>query len=264
MKQKPPKKQKKKKNWQTSIYGNYWDEPEQEKVQEEPDKDKEKAYFIVMEDPNELQHLDMIWSIVLESEVKEVFENAIDLLVYCYLSIDTVHTTEEQRSSYAQSLLNKCFDLIKPEANPSKHIVGRVTDIIKETIRQSEKSGTVDVRPHNSILKGDLIDRILIKSMSQKNVFGDEKVEREIIIKLYTSCTLWELKEELSKMLALSTKYLELEFPGKKILDDRDHGIDMRQLGLKKNDIIKVRKVQLNEYIPQADLVDEEQQWLVP
>lgn len=85
----------------------------------------------------------------------------------------------------------------------------------------------MEVRPHRSILKGELLDRILIKYMSQKNVWGEEKVERAIVLKLYTSCTLWELKNEISKLLGLAPKYLELEFPGKKILNDCDHGIDM-------------------------------------
>ena len=120
------------------------------------------------------------------------------------------------------------------------------------------------MRPHRSILKGELLDRIVVKYMSQKNVWGEEKVERAIILKLYTSCTLWELKNEISKLLGLAPKYLELEFPGKKILDDRDHGIDMQQLGLRKNDQIKARKASINENIPQAKLVDEETQWLLP
>lgn len=38
----------------------------------------------------------------------------------------------------------------------------------------------------------------------------------------------------------------------------------MKQLGIKLNDIITARKVSINEYIPQADLVDHETQWLVP
>lgn len=80
-------------------------------------------------------HLDMIWSIVLESEVTDVYTNAINLLVYSYLSVDQEHTSEQQRSEYVQQLFNKVFELVKPEANPSAHIVSRVTDIIKETIR---------------------------------------------------------------------------------------------------------------------------------
>jgi len=86
--------------------------------------------------------------------------------------------------------------------------------------------------------------------MSQKNMWGEEKVERAIVLKLYTSCTLWEFKSEIAKLLGLAPKYLELEFPGKKMLDDKEHGIDMQQLCLKKNDIITARKVSINEYIP--------------
>ena len=88
-----------------------------------------------MDDPASLEHLNMIWSIVLESEVEELYTNAINLLVYSHISVDSVHTTEEQRSAYMQSLLTKCFDLVKAEANPSAHVVARVTQIIKEVIQ---------------------------------------------------------------------------------------------------------------------------------
>jgi len=40
-------------------------------------------------------HLNMIWSIVLESEVEEVYNPAIDLLVDSYLSTETNSTSEE-------------------------------------------------------------------------------------------------------------------------------------------------------------------------
>lgn len=59
-------------------------------------------------------------------------------------------------------------------------------------------------------------------------MWGEEKVERAIVIKLYTSCTLWEFKNEIASLLGLAPKYLELEFPGKKVLDDIDNGIDMQ------------------------------------
>lgn len=160
--------------------------------------------------------------------------------------------------------MDKCFDLIKPEANPSSHLVNRVTAVIKEVIKQSERSGNADVRPHRSILKGELIDRVVIKYIGGRNVYGEEKVERAIVVKLYTSCTLWELKTEIARIFGLAPKYMELEFPGKKIVDDKEHGYDMQQFGLKLNDIITARKIALNEYIVQADLVDTEKQCLVP
>jgi len=120
------------------------------------------------------------------------------------------------------------------------------------------------VRPHQSILKGELLDRILIKYMSAKNVWGEERVERAFVIKLYTSCTVWEFKSEIAKLLGLAPKYLEFEFPGKRFLKDKQHGIDMQSLGLKNNDIITTRKVSINEFIQQAPLTDPATNWLVP
>ena len=86
--------------------------------------------------------------------------------------------------------------------------------------------------------------------MSAKNVWGEEKLERAIVIKLYTSCTVWEFKSEVAKLLGLTPMYLEFQFPGKKILQEKEHGIDMQQLGLKSNEIITARKISIKENIP--------------
>ena len=53
-----------------------------------------------MDEPTKLMHLNMIWSIVLESHVEEVYTNAIDLLVNSYLSVETTRISEESRSGY--------------------------------------------------------------------------------------------------------------------------------------------------------------------
>ena len=86
--------------------------------------------------------------------------------------------------------------------------------------------------------------------MSAKNVWGEEKLERAIVIKLYTSCTVWEFKSEVAKLLGLAPKYLEFEFPRNKILKMKEHGLDMEQLGLKNNEIITARKISTKEKIP--------------
>lgn len=178
-------------------------------------------------DPNDLAHLDMIWGIVLESETEAVAAPAIHLLVYSYIAVDASNTPEEQRRAYLQALLDRCFDLIKPENNPSPLVVGRATRIINEVIQQSERNGTGGVRPHRAILKGELYDRILVKYINAKNMWGEEKVERAIVVKLYTSCTLWEFKSEVARLLGLGPKYLEFEFPGNRTLEDKQHGMDM-------------------------------------
>lgn len=52
--------------------------------------------------------------------------------------------------------------LIKSEKNPE--IVKRVLNILKNIVKESEKRGTGGVQPHNAILKGELLDRIIIKN----------------------------------------------------------------------------------------------------
>jgi len=186
------------------------------------------TYFTNLGDPAELVHLDIIWSIVLASEVKEVYEPAIKLLVHSHLAFQEARgVSEEQRVAYLSAFLARCFDLVGANANPSTLVVHRVTHILKEVIYQSEVNGTVGVRPHRSILKGELLDHILIKYMAPRNVWGEEKVERAIVVKLYTSCTVWEFKSEIARLVGLAPKYLEFEFPGKKVLEEKQHGDDM-------------------------------------
>lgn len=54
-------------------------------------------------------HLDIVWKIVLESEVKEVYQSAINLLVYSHLATSNSHYSEEQRSIQTNAFLAKCF-----------------------------------------------------------------------------------------------------------------------------------------------------------
>lgn len=86
--------------------------------------------------------------------------------------------------------------------------------------------------------------------MGSKNVWGEEKLERAIVIKLYTSCTVWEFKSEVAKLLGLAPKYLEFELADKELLNDKEHGKDMQQLDLKNNAIITARKCSIKESIP--------------
>lgn len=114
----------------------------------------------------------------------------------------------------------------------------------------------LNIKPHRSILKGELLERIIVRFMVQPYYWISERVERTFVFKLYTSCTVWELKNKISKALGLAPRYIEFEFPGKKILADKENGLDMQQLGLKNNDIITTRRSDFEEYIPEEPLTD--------
>jgi len=40
------------------------------------------------------------------------------------------------------------------------HTIERVIEIIKSIIKETEKKGTGDVKPHNALLKGELLENI--------------------------------------------------------------------------------------------------------
>ena len=56
------------------------------------------------------------------------------------------------------------------EESKEDHIIKRAIEIVKNIIYEAEKKGTGDVKPHNALLKGELLERISIKNKaSPKN-----------------------------------------------------------------------------------------------
>ena len=65
IKQEAPKK--KKKQNKVNDWYDLWSEPAEEGDDQENQQCEEKTYFTITVDPTELEHLSIIWSIVLES-----------------------------------------------------------------------------------------------------------------------------------------------------------------------------------------------------
>ena len=104
-------------------------------------------------------------------------------------------------------------------------------------IKISEKKGTSGVQPHNAILKGEMLDRIIVRYMIKSKLsYTGPKLDKSIVIKLYTSATVWELKREVAKMLGLSPKYIKIKLPNGDILLSNQHGMTLQQLNFKNGD----------------------------
>jgi len=67
-----------------------------------------------------------------------------------------------------------------------------VIEIIKNIIFETEKKGTGDVKPHNALLKGELLENILIKYKTQPK-------NKNIMMRIYSNATVWEFKKEVAK-----------------------------------------------------------------
>ena len=217
---KPIKQKTNNNGWSSNYYG------PSPKVEEEEDKPSDDdATFKVRVDPFELTDIKMAWETALECEVPEVINKAVAFLVNCYLSIDD--DLEDRRNEIMQSLNNRCFELIAASQDDPARIK-RLVRILEGVIQISEKKGTGDVQPHNAILKGEMLDRIIIRYMVKNKNWGARmQLDRSIVVKLFSSATVWEFKKEVSQMLGLAPKYLKLALPNKELLKDSQHGMTL-------------------------------------
>ena len=92
--------------------------------------------------------------------------------------------------------------------------------ILRTVIQISEKKGTGGVQPHNAILQGEVLDRIIVqyKVKNKANLYGGLKLDRSIVVKLQTSATVWEFKKEVSQILGLSPKYIKITLPNSQLM----------------------------------------------
>ena len=81
-----------------------------------------------------------------------------------------------------------------------------------------------------------MLDRIIIRNNTSMR-------SDNIVVKAFTSATVWEFKKEVSLLVNLSPRYAQFELPNGKKLTDKQNGMVLEQLNLKNGDIVTVRKV---------------------
>lgn len=116
-------------------------------------------------------------------------------------------------------------------------------------MQEAEKKGTADVKPHNALLKGELLDRILIKNNASPNISS-------LIISMYSNATFWDFKKKVAEKLGLAPKYLKLVRADGKTIKDSENGKTLGQLKFSTTENITASKINLEEDIPVAPLVD--------
>ena len=124
-------------------------------------KDDDPTFKITVE-PSQLTKIDMMWEIALDCEDEAVISKSICTLVNCYLSVH--QDLEDQRKTFLQTINARCFELIA-ENQAQPHLIKRLVRVLQTVINISEKKGTGSVQPHAALLKGEMLDRIIIRYM---------------------------------------------------------------------------------------------------
>lgn len=138
------------------------------------------------------------------------------------------------------------MNLIKTTNDES--LIKRVIDILKNIIYEAEKKGTGDVKPHKALLKGELLNKIIVKNKASPK-------RGSVVLSIYSNATIWEFKKEVAKALELAPKYLKIESNNGKMIKDLDNGKTLAELGYTNNDIFTAYKVHIEEEVVNAPLI---------
>jgi len=105
------------------------------------DEEKTDVNFKVTSHPDDLEHLSMVWNLVLDCNTSEVVPKAVKFLIKCYMSLSDDFI--EKKGEIQQSLINHCIKLLKETKDENK--IKRIILIINHIISESELKGTGDV-----------------------------------------------------------------------------------------------------------------------
>lgn len=156
---------------------------------------------------------------------------------------------------YIDSLITKCLEIVVSDKS-EPHTIVRALSLVKQMIYQSERKGTGNNVPHNALLKGELIKRIVVK---------DRDLHRDIILTLHNNTTIWEFKKRIGEQMAMIPKYLKLEKgagANAKRVTNVENGKTLTDYGIKNGDIFFAsRDDSAVEELPPEPLVDDNKQF---
>jgi hypothetical protein len=113
-------------------------------------------------------------------------------------------------------------------------------------------NGTNGITAHNAILNGERLDRIIVRNETRKG-------HPNVIVRVYTSASVWELIQEVSYMLDTSPRFVKFTLPDGTDIKESDHGKVLAQLNLKNDDIITAKACNDDEDVPEVALVQNGQ-----
>jgi len=90
-----------------------------------------------------------------------VISKAIKFLIGVYTNLD--EDLQVSRISIQDELIERCMQIVgSPQSD--EQTVNRALLIVKNIIFEAEKKGTGGVQPHNAVLKGELLEKVLVKN----------------------------------------------------------------------------------------------------
>ena len=200
--------------------------------------------------PSELNELEMIWTLVLECQEKEVVQKVIDFVIKIYTKF--TDEMQDQRKSVLEGLVDRCMGILAESFDKDFDRQVRVIGLLKTLIHETEATGAGSIVPHGALLRGEALVPLRIRN--RVTLTGGE-----LSVRVFSNTTLWELKKTLAETLDFNARYLRVSLgaPGQlSDFKDADNGKTMKALGLTGGELLTASKATPDDFIAQAPLVD--------
>jgi len=145
--------------------------------------DPDNPQFHILVDPREIEGLEKLWKIAIDSNDKQVADRAANLLIKLFTS--TSPDDEYKIPQYEDMFIGTCMQILKAEAAkneevkeaddkqkkgplylnrailpPSHKKILKCLSMLRELIRNSETGGTNGLKPHVALFKGQYLHSI--------------------------------------------------------------------------------------------------------
>ena len=175
--------------------------------------------------------------------------------------------TPSERQLIANQLIDDTFSEIRryttvdgePIAHHCKEI-SRMVKILQSIIVISEKKG-LKVKPHKAILKGDMLQQIIVKFyVSDLQDYTKRLVDRQILIDARTTTTVWEFVDQVARMLGLGYKHIKLSVQDEdkkwRVIRDYDYGKILSEIGLKAMSTVMAERMPIPDKVSEVPLCE--------
>jgi hypothetical protein len=228
-----PPKEKKQKNTHAGVtWNSYYVDNTNNAADSDDDDEEDSTNFSILIDPRKLEKLDMIWVIIKKAQNPLVVKRSIDFMIKIYTNL--CDDLKDRAAEIAQLLISLCVKELQRK-DVSKLEVERFIQILRQMIEISERKGTGDIQPHSAILRGEQMNRIIIKNDTRPYY-------PKLIVRVFSSATVWEFVDKVTRMCDLAPQFADVTLPGARRIKETDYGKTLSDIGLKNHDIITVKK----------------------
>ena len=89
------------------------------------------------------------------------------------------------------------------QENQTSEVQLRIINILRTLINETEATGASSVVPHGALQKGETFE-VTVKNENVTQITGEMQVQ------VCTNTTLWELKQEVARVMDFTPKYIRM------------------------------------------------------